>query len=78
MGLVELIYSLNEQGSFNGNTDIKSITRYFEKVFAVQLSNTSKSFQDLLCCKKGYTTYVDKLREKINGRIDGIEEAHIK
>lgn len=79
MGLVELIYSLNEQGSFNhGNTDIKTITRYFERVFAVQLSNTSKSFQDLLCRKKGYTTYIDKLREKINGRIDDIEEGHIR
>lgn len=79
MGLIELMYSLYEQGAFNyGKADIKTITRYFEKVFSVQLSNTSKSFQDILSRKKGYTAYLDKLREKIIGRIDEIEDNNMK
>ena len=79
MGLIELVYSLQEQGSFNnGKADIKTITRYFEKVFSVQLSNTSKSFQDILSRKKGYTTYLDKLRDKIVGRIDEIEDNNMR
>ena len=40
LGLVELIYCLKEQGAFNGGqADIKTITHFFEKVFAVQLGS---------------------------------------
>jgi RteC protein len=79
MGLIELVYSLRKQGAFNhGKADLKTITRYFEKVFSVQLSNTSKSFQDILSRKKNYTTYLDKLRDKMVAWIDEIEDRNMK
>ena len=53
MGLVELIHSLKRKGAFNhGKADLKSIAKYFEKVFHVKFSNLSKSFQDLLSRKR--------------------------
>lgn len=74
-GLVELIYSLKGRGAFNnGKADLQKITKYFEHVFCVQLSNPSSSFQKILYRKKGYTKYLDVLKEEIDKIIDEMDE----
>ncbi len=77
-GLVELIYSLKAKGAFNnGKAGLKNITEYFENMFSVRLGNTSRSFQEILSRKTGYTQYIDKLRDNLNSRIDEIEDENI-
>jgi hypothetical protein len=74
-GLIELIYSLQELGSFNnGQADLISIVRCFEKTFSVELGNTSSSYQQILSRKKGSSNYLTKLVEKYEQRIGKIDE----
>jgi hypothetical protein len=78
-GLIELIYALKEKGAFNdGKADLYKITGYFEEVFSIKLGNISSNFQKVLSRKTGYTNYIDKLKDKLLGRIDDIEDKHIK
>ena len=78
-GLTELIYSLQEQGSFNnGTADLKSFILCFEKTFSVELGNTSSSYQQLLSRKKGSSSFLTKLLEKFQQRICKMEEQHLK
>jgi RteC protein len=78
-GLTELIYSLQEQGSFNnGQADLKTIIRCFEKSFSVELGNTSSTYQQLLSRKKGSSTFLTRLQEKFDERICKIEEQHLR
>jgi hypothetical protein len=77
--MIELIYSLEANGTFNGGkADIKDITECFENVFSIRLGNTSSAFQQILCRKKGYTIYIDKLRDGLLRRIDDIESRNIR
>ena len=47
--LIELIYSFKATGVFNnGKADLKTIARYFEKVFAVDLGNVSRTYQEII------------------------------
>jgi hypothetical protein len=72
--LTELVYALNEQGAFNhGHASIKEITAGIQSAFSVDLGNTSSCFQEILSRKSGYTIYLDKLKDKLNSRIDHIE-----
>ncbi|HSZ31822.1 MAG TPA: RteC domain-containing protein [Puia sp.] len=74
-GLIELIYSLQKQGSFNnGQADLNSIVRCFEKTFSVDLGNTSSSYQQILSRKKGSTNFLYKLVEKFEQGIGKIDE----
>jgi hypothetical protein len=74
-GLIELIYSLQKQGSFNnGQADLNSIVRCFEKTFSVDLGNTSSSYQQILSRKKGSTHFLNKLLEKFEEGIGRIDE----
>jgi hypothetical protein len=78
-GLTELIYSLQEQGSFNnGQADLKTIIRCFEKTFSVELGNTSSTYQQLLSRKKGSSSFLTRLQEKFDERICKIEEQHLR
>jgi hypothetical protein len=78
-GLVELIYSLKEQGAFNnGKVDLKTIADHFERSFSVSLGNTSAVFQRILYRKTGRTQYIDQLKGKLIERIDEIEDEHGK
>jgi hypothetical protein len=73
VGLIELIYSLKEQGAFNnGKADLKTIVQYFERIFSIHLGNSSSAFQEILSRKTGSTNYIDKLRDKLRQRIDEI------
>jgi hypothetical protein len=79
IALIELIYSLKEQGAFNhGKASLKKINGCFEKTFFVDLGNVSRQFQDILARKTGYTNYLDKLRDKLQKGIDDIEQDHIR
>jgi hypothetical protein len=79
MGLVELIYALHEMGVFNnGKAGLGKIMRFIEKIFSVSLGNTSKAFQQLLSRKMSYTSFIDKMKDKLLQRIDRIEDRHIK
>jgi len=74
-GLIELIYSLQKQGSFNnGQADLHSIVRCFEKTFSVELGNTSSSYQQILSRKKGSAHFLNKLLEKFEQGIGKIDE----
>jgi hypothetical protein len=75
--LVELAYSFKEKGSFNnGEADLQSIFGYLEYVFSVHVDNPYRSFQEILCRKKGYTLYLDSLRNGLIRKIDDIENGH--
>ena len=74
-GLIELIYSLKEQGAFNhGHADVKTIADYFEKTFSVDLGNASSLFQKILSRKGGQTNYMDQLKARLVTRITEIDE----
>jgi hypothetical protein len=76
-GLVELGYSFKEKGTFNnGEVDLQSIFDYLEYVFFVHIDNPYRSFQEILSRKKGYTLYIDKLRDGFIHKIDEIESGY--
>lgn len=68
--LIELIYALYYTGSVNSGRDIKSIVKGIEVCFNTRLGNYYKTFQDLRLRKKGQTTFLDHLREKLQLRMD--------
>jgi hypothetical protein len=78
-GLTELVYSLQEQGSFNnGKADLKTIIDCFETAFSVDLGNTSSTYQQLLSRKKGSSSYLAKLQEKFEQRLDKMDEQQFR
>ena len=69
--LTELIYALKATGVFNdGKADLKTIVRYFEKVFSVELGNVSRTHQELLNRKSSQTIFLDELKQKMEELID--------
>lgn len=78
-GLIELIYALQEKGSFNnGKASLKQITTFFEKVFKTELGNTSRTFQVIMSRKLDYANFLEKLKQRFLQRIDRNEQRHIK
>jgi len=78
-GLIELIYALQEKGCFNnGGASLKQITTFFEKVFKVELGNTSRTFQVIMSRKLDYANFLEKLKQRFLQRIDRNEQRHIK
>jgi len=70
-GLIELGYALHAAGSFNnGKADLKQINDYLQTVFHVDLGNTSRTFQEILARKRGYTAFLDRLRDRLLQRIN--------
>jgi RteC protein len=69
--LTELIYALKAAGVFNhGKADLKTIVRYFEKVFSVDLGNVSRTFQEFTSRKTGHTIFLDELKQKMAELIE--------
>jgi hypothetical protein len=69
--LTELIYALKATGVFNnGKADLKTIVRYFEKVFDVDLGNVSRTHQEIINRKTGQTIFLDELKEKMAELIE--------
>jgi len=72
--LIEIIYALQAAGAFNeGKAELKAIVECFEKVFHIVLGNYSRSFQEIMSRKMGYTLFIDELRESLLKKIDYME-----
>jgi len=75
--LIELIYALNASGCFNnGKAELREITEYFQTTFAVELGNTSRTFQEILRRKTGQTNFIDLLKNKLQQYIDKIDQRY--
>jgi hypothetical protein len=73
IALIELIYALKTAGAFNqGKADLKRIVGYFERVFSINLGNYSRSYQEIVTRKTGFTIFLDLLKEKMQLAIDRI------
>ncbi|HCL82466.1 MAG TPA: hypothetical protein DIC22_00760 [Chitinophagaceae bacterium] len=69
--LTELGYAMKAHGSFNnGNAPVSKILAGLGKMGNVDLGNTSRTFQQILARKTGYTKYLDSLRLSLHERID--------
>jgi hypothetical protein len=77
--LIEIIYALKVICAFNnGQAELAVIQECFEKMFGISLGNISRSFQEILARKKGYTPFLDQLKECLLKRISEIEEGNMK
>ncbi|HVY75199.1 MAG TPA: RteC domain-containing protein [Puia sp.] len=71
IALVELIYALYVNGSFNhGQAALKEISECFEQVFHIDLGNIYRVHQDMLYRKSGTTAFLDRLRKKLDDAED--------
>ena len=74
VGLTEVIYSFAALETFNnGKATVKMISDYLEKVFFVNLGNTSATFQDIRNRKTGNTKFIDSMREGVERWIDRLD-----
>ena len=70
ISLVEIIYALKEVNAFNdGKADLRTITEYFERVFNISIGNVTRSFQEIMSRKMGYTVFLDLLKEWLFKKI---------
>lgn len=68
--LIELIYALHTSKSINnGKCDIRELTAYFEKVFAVKINDIYRGFQDIKS-RNNQTKYIDSLKTALQNKID--------
>lgn len=73
--MIELIYALHSQGVFNnGNTDIKVITKTFERAFNVDLGDFYHTYLELKNRKVNRTKFLDSLREGLIKKMDEQDE----
>ena len=69
--LIELIYALHHQGSFNNrNTDIKDIVNYFEAVFNIDLGDVYRSWYSIRSRKLEQTIFLDNLKAILQKKIE--------
>lgn len=73
--LEEVILAMNEKGWFNyGNFPAKRLFHAFESLLNIKLSDPSRSLIAMSIRKKGYTPYIDKMKDALMERI---EQKHI-
>jgi hypothetical protein len=78
ISLVEMIYAFKEISAFNnGKVDLKTITECFEKMFNIHLGNISRSFQEIMSRKMGYTVFIDLLKVWLLKKIDNTEKGNM-
>jgi hypothetical protein len=69
--LVELLYALHQQGSFNnGKADIKEIADYLEAVFNIDLGDVYRTWFSIRSRKVELTTYLDSLKATLQKKIE--------
>lgn len=74
VSLIELMYALHQSGSFNnGQTDIKSIAAYFEKIFDIELGNYYRTYLELRI-RHNPTKFLDTLRESLLRKMEDDDE----
>lgn len=72
--LIELIYALQAQGSFNnGNADIKEIAGHFENMFNVELGDYYRTWLEIRVRKTGRTKFISQIQEKLIKRMDDMD-----
>lgn len=75
--LIELAYAIQSAGSLNDRkASLREIIEGLEAAFHIDLGHYPRVFQEILSRKTGYTTYIDRLREKLLLRIKLIEEKY--
>lgn len=76
--LVEIIYAFDEIGCINdGENDIKELAAFFGQIFGLEIkdSHCYNAYTDIKRCKSESRTYfLDKLRERLNLRMQRDEE----
>ncbi|MDR2272016.1 MAG: RteC domain-containing protein [Sphingobacterium sp.] len=73
--LEEALLGMNEKGWFNyGNFPAKRLFQAFEILLNIKLSDPSRSLIAMSIRKKGYTPYIDKMKDALEQRI---EQKHI-
>ena len=75
--LIELAYALHSAGSLNDQkADLREIIECLQSAFHIDLGHYPRVFQEILSRKTGYTTYIDRLRDRLQLRIKLIEEKY--
>ncbi len=76
--LIELIYAIYACGACNnGKVQIKELTNLFERLFGLQLGNTSLRFQEILRRKES-TAFLSELKERLELYIARIDEKRMR
>ena len=74
VALTELMYALFASGNFNnGNTDIKAMAAYFEKVFDVDLGSYYRTYLELRS-RHNPTKFIDNLKDALERKMDEDDE----
>jgi hypothetical protein len=69
--LVELVYAIHATRSVNhGNIDIKVLTAKFSKMFNIEIGDSYRTFLEIRNRKGNRTTYLSRLIESLNKRMD--------
>jgi RteC protein len=69
--LIEMLYALYYQGSFNGgNADIKEIANYFEVIFNIDLGDVYRSWYSIRSRKMEPTIFLDSLKTILQKKIE--------
>ena len=80
--LVEIIYALDETGCINdGQNDIKDLAAFFGRIFGmdIKVRNCYDAYLDMKRRKNESRTYfLDKLRERLNLRMQRDDEKEMK
>ncbi|SFU19148.1 RteC protein [Algoriphagus locisalis] len=72
--LVELAYALKATGAINnGNASIRDIATHLERVFAQDLSQFYRTFQEIRIRKNSRTTFLDRMKEKLERWMDNTD-----
>ncbi|CAG5083050.1 RteC domain-containing protein [Parvicella tangerina] len=74
VSLIELMYALHQSGSFNnGQTDIKSIAAYFEKIFDIELGNYYRTYLELRI-RHNPTKFLNTLQDSLLRKMEEDDE----
>jgi hypothetical protein len=72
--LVELAYALKASGAINqGNASIRDIATHLERAFQQDLSQFYRTFQEIRIRKNSRTTFLDRLKEKLEKWMDNTD-----
>lgn len=71
VALVELIYALHAEGTFNnGAIELKEVVTIFESAFEIDLGQFSRVFLEIRARKSERTKFLNNLKEKLIRRMD--------
>jgi len=71
--LDELGYAMHAHGSFNnGNAPVSKILSALGRMANVDLGNYSRTFQQILSRKEGYSKYLESLKLNLQDRINDL------